>query len=130
LDYLLKLGYSYLSDKPTVISTVLGSSVSISLYDKSLKKGGMNYSLFPLVEKQEKTTACYGNVACRALVRMMIDSGSAVKDLEAQVFGAYSTQNIHPGILARRIIKRQKKFLSKKESELYPRMSVVNLAEK
>ncbi len=114
-DYLLKPGYIYLPEKPTVISTVLGSSVSVSLYDKSLKKGGMNHFLFPMVENREKTTALYGNVAVHTLVRMMVESGSAIKNLEAQLFGGafnskHSQRNIgrENFITARSILARKR----------------------
>ena len=68
LDYFLKPGYIYLPEKPTVISTVLGSSVSVSLYDKTLAIGGMNHFLFPVVEIGKQTTSLYGNIAVFSLV--------------------------------------------------------------
>lgn len=86
-DYFLKPGYIYLPEKPTVISTVLGSSVSVSLYDKKRKTGGMNHFLFPVAERREKSTAIYGNIAVITLVRMMIRKGSDPHHLEAQIFG-------------------------------------------
>ena len=87
LDYFLKPGYIYLPEKPTVISTVLGSSLSVSLFDRSMKTGGMNHFLFPLVTKQEKTTALFGNIAVATLVKMMLENGSRRSNLEAQIFG-------------------------------------------
>ncbi|MCP3874066.1 MAG: chemotaxis protein CheD [Desulfobacteraceae bacterium] len=86
-DYFLKPGYIYLPDRPTTISTVLGSSVAVSLYDRSLKTGGMNHFLLPYVESSEKTTARYGNVAVLTLIRMMTANGSNKSNLEAQLFG-------------------------------------------
>jgi chemotaxis protein CheD len=86
-DYFLKPGYIYLPEKPTVISTVLGSSVAVSLYDKKRKTGGMNHFLFPVAESREKTTALYGNIAVITLIRMMISQGADPFHLEAQIFG-------------------------------------------
>lgn len=86
-DYFLRPGYIYLPEKPTVISTVLGSSVSVSLYDKSRKAGGMNHFLFPVARPTEKTTAMYGNIAVLTLIRMMVENGSKMGNLEAQIFG-------------------------------------------
>ena len=86
-DYFLKPGYIYLPQKPTVISTVLGSSVSVSIYDKRLKTGGMNHFLFPRPGCTDKNTAVYGNIAVPALIRMMIENGSKRSHLEAQIFG-------------------------------------------
>jgi len=86
-DYFLKPGYIYLPEKPTVISTVLGSSVSVSLYDKQMKTGGMNHFLFPVVDMGKQTTSLYGNIAVLTLVRMMLKNGSVQSSLEAQIFG-------------------------------------------
>ena len=92
-DYFLKPGFIYLPVKPTTISTVLGSSVAVSLYDRSLKMGGMNHFLYPFADKKEKATAKYGNVAILALIRMMKANGSKLKKIEAQIFGgAHNTQ--------------------------------------
>lgn len=86
-DYFLKPGFIYLPDRPTTISTVLGSSVAVSLYDRSLRLGGMNHFRFPYIESREKTTALYGNIAVLTLIRMMTANGSNISNLEAQVFG-------------------------------------------
>lgn len=93
-DYFLKPGYIYLPEKPTVISTVLGSSVSVSLYDKKRKTGGMNHFLFPVAQSRESTTAIYGNIAVITLVRMMVQNGSDPSDLEAQIFGGANNTDV------------------------------------
>lgn len=86
-NYFLKPGYIFLSVNPTIISTVLGSSVSVCLYDKKRKVGGMNHFKLPSVADPMKSTAEYGNVATLALVRMMLEDGSKRKHIEAQIFG-------------------------------------------
>ncbi|MCG8686792.1 MAG: chemotaxis protein CheD [Desulfobacterales bacterium] len=113
-DYFLRPGYIYLPQKPTVISTVLGSSVSVSLYDKRMKTGGMNHFLFPYVQNREKSTALYGNIAVIALIRMMEENGSKRSHLEAQIFGGafntdVSTRDIGKDnfIHARQILNRK-----------------------
>ncbi|MCG8615681.1 MAG: chemotaxis protein CheD [Desulfobacterales bacterium] len=93
-DYFLKPGYIYLPEKPTVISTVLGSSVSVSLYDKRLKTGGMNHFLFPRVGTRDQTTAVYGNIAVPVLIRMMMENGSRRSHLEAQIFGGAHNEDL------------------------------------
>jgi chemotaxis protein CheD len=86
-DYMLKPGYIFLPHHPTIISTVLGSSISVCLYDRKTGRGGMNHFLFPRREKSQRPTAMYGNVAVAALVRMMINNGATIKTMEAQIFG-------------------------------------------
>ncbi len=91
-DYFLRPGFIYLPERPTTISTVLGSSVAVSLYDRSLKTGGMNHFLFPHVKGRDKATSLYGNVAVLTLIRMMVAGGSKLSNLEAQMFGgAFNT---------------------------------------
>lgn len=36
-DYFLRPGYIYMPDKPTAISTVVGSGVAVCVYDKKRK---------------------------------------------------------------------------------------------
>lgn len=86
-DYFLKPGFIYLPAKPTAISTVLGSSVSVSLYDRSLKVGGMNHFLYPFAREKEKATARFGNIAILTLLKMMKANGSKMSKIQAQIFG-------------------------------------------
>ena len=78
-NYFLKPGYILLSVKPTVISTVLGSCVSVCLYDRKMKTGGMNHFQLPYARDKDKTTARFGNVATQYLIRLMIHGGSKKK---------------------------------------------------
>ena len=93
-DYFLKPGFIYLPEKPTVISTVLGSSVAVGIYDKRRKTGGMNHFLFPQPLAGERTTPLYGNVAVPVLIRMMMEAGSRRSHLEAQIFGGAFNSDI------------------------------------
>ena len=72
---------------PVVITSVLGSCVSVCLWDKKLKIGGMNHFLFPRSDGCDKLTSKYGNVATLVLIRMLVKEGSEVENLEAQIFG-------------------------------------------
>jgi len=86
-DYMLKPGYIYVTTGSSVVRTVLGSCVAVCLWDKNQKHGGMNHFLYPKANTKSKPTAQYGNVATRALIRMMADAGSYRKDMVAQIFG-------------------------------------------
>ena len=85
--YLLKPGYIFVPDQSISISTVIGSGVSVCIYDKKKKKGGMNHFQFPYMAEKGKTTARYGNVATTALIKMMLAGESKIKNLNAQIFG-------------------------------------------
>jgi len=47
IDYFIKPGYIFVSAKPAIISAVLGSCVSVCIYDNKLKTGGMNHFKLP-----------------------------------------------------------------------------------
>ncbi len=114
-DYLLRPGYIYLPDRPTTISTVLGSSVAFSLWDRKQKIGGMSHFLFPQIQPGDKSTAMYGNVAVLTLIQMMSQRGSKQNHLEAQLFGGafnsrYCDRDVGSDSLkiARQILKQKK----------------------
>lgn len=99
--YFLQPGFIVVPDEGQSISAVIGSGVSLCLYDRKNKFGGMNLFQFPFINKKGKTTPIYGNVACVTLVRMMEAWGASTRHLEAQLFGGAR----YPGSLDRDIGK-------------------------
>ena len=87
VNYFLEAGCLYLATRPALISTVLGSCVSICLWDKRRKIGGMNHFVLPKYQHCQEMTTRFGNVATPLLVRMMQEEGTSLTDLEAQIFG-------------------------------------------
>lgn len=85
--YLLQPGYIFVPDQPGSISTVIGSGVSVCIYDKKKRIGGMNHFQLPYMAAKGKTTALYGNIATIALIKMMLAHDSQKRHLEAQIFG-------------------------------------------
>jgi len=86
-SYFLEPGCICCAPTPTTIHTVVGSCVSVCIWDRALRFGGMNHFLYPATEDPEKATPIYGNVATIELVRMMIAGGSRPEDLRAQILG-------------------------------------------
>ncbi len=111
--YFLRPGYIYLPLLPTVISTVLGSSVSVCLYDRKKKIGGMNHFRLPESHDSQSSTSIYGNIAIKVLIRMMLAEGSEIKNLEAQIIGGAYNSSISPEDVGRENIKTAKKILYK-----------------
>lgn len=77
----------FVSKEPAIVSTVLGSCVSVCLYDSVLKFGGMNHFMLPLWNGQGLASPKYGNIAITKLIEKMIELGSVKKNLVAKVFG-------------------------------------------
>jgi len=86
-NYFLQPGYILVPDDPVGISTVLGSAVSVCIYNRKKRMGGMNHFQFPYIAIKGKTTALYGNIATTALLKMMLAQDSSMENLEAQIYG-------------------------------------------
>lgn len=86
-DVLVEPGYVNVPAKPSRLFTVTASGVAVTLYDKKRKLGGMNHYIFPYREPGGPSTARFACPAVVALVKMLLDSGSEIEDLEAQMYG-------------------------------------------
>lgn len=114
-DYLLEPGAIYLAIQPASISTVLGSSVAVCIFDRKRRVGSMNHFLHPQTVEPRQSTARFGNVATMAMIRMLVADGSETRHLEAQIIGGAHNQEIsqkNVGMenvrVARRVLARQK----------------------
>ncbi len=85
--YFLQPGYILVPNQTVGISTVVGSGVSVCIYDKQKRFGGMNHFQLPYMALKGKTTAMYGNVATRKLINMILAQASSINSLEAQIYG-------------------------------------------
>jgi chemotaxis protein CheD len=110
-NYFLEPGYIFLATEPTVISTVLGSSVAVCIYDRKRQTGGMNHFLFPEPDEGVEANAQYGNAATLELVRMMKAEGSQIKHLESQILGGGYNPHVSSIDIGRRNIMVARKVL-------------------
>lgn len=90
--YYLEPGYIYCLPEPATVHTVVGSSVSVCLWDAELRIGAMNHFLYPAARTPDRATPQYGNVATAELIRMMLECGSRKEDLRAQIVGGASPE--------------------------------------
>jgi chemotaxis protein CheD len=83
----LQPGQFVVANAPAIISTVLGSCVSVCLWDKVLKIGGMNHYLLPGTDQEEAGNANRGITATPLLIRSLLNRNCKIENLEAKVFG-------------------------------------------
>lgn len=85
-------GEYHVTDDNIIISTVLGSCVSVCIYDSSNGVGGMNHFMLPgealKKGKPVDPSARYGTHAMELLLGHFIKLGGRQASLEAKVFGA------------------------------------------
>jgi len=99
-------GGIFVDERPHVVTTVLGSCVSICLWDQLRRLGGINHYMLPLRNGEGLASPKYGNVATPRLIERMRLLGSRPQDLVAKVFGGASMwQNVtdQPGVGAKNI---------------------------
>lgn len=101
--HFLYSGTIHVERHPAVIETVLGSCVSVCLYDKLLRFGGMNHFMLPLWNGEGLATPKYGNVAIERLLEKMMALGSTKGSIVAKIFGG---ADVNEGVSAYQIGQR------------------------
>ena len=114
-NYFLHAGFIYVSTRPMIISTVVGSCVAVYIYDRRRRTSGVNHFQFPFIHEKNQATARYGNVAIPTLIHMMINDGSKLKYLEAQIFGGAYHPKLSPKNIGIDNIRIARKILTQKK---------------
>ncbi|MCI4626654.1 MAG: chemotaxis protein CheD [Candidatus Magnetoovum sp. WYHC-5] len=87
IEHFLYPGNIFAEGEDSVITTILGSCVSVCLWDPVLKVGGMNHYLLPLWNGDGLPSPKYGNIAIPKLIDKLLYYGCNVKSLRAKTFG-------------------------------------------
>lgn len=69
------------------VTTVLGSCVSVCLWDPVRRLGGINHFMLPLWNGDGLASPRYGNIAIAKLIEKMLKLGADRNNLRAKVFG-------------------------------------------
>lgn len=80
-------GLIFAASQPTLVCTVLGSCVSICLWDERRQTGGINHFMLPYWNGEGLALPRYGDIAIPQLVKKMESLGSHRNNLVAKVFG-------------------------------------------
>jgi chemotaxis protein CheD len=88
-------GQFIITSVPTLISTVLGSCVSVCLWDKERKIGAMNHYLLPGRPEDEMNNMNRGLTSIQMLIRSLVNRQVNMQNLEAKVFGGCNSLYIN-----------------------------------
>jgi chemotaxis protein CheD len=80
-------GQLFVSQDPHAVTTILGSCVSVCLWDSVRRVGGANHYLLPQSVGDGLASARFGSVAIFSLIERIEALGSRKQDLKAKVFG-------------------------------------------
>jgi chemotaxis protein CheD len=93
-NHYLLAGSLFAPAEPHVVTTVLGSCVSVCLWDSFLRIGGMNHYMLPFWNGEGLASPKYGNIAVVKLLERLQDLGSNKRNLRAKVFGGGVVLNV------------------------------------
>lgn len=85
--YFLYPSTLYISKKPVLVTTILGSCVSVCMWDKELKAGGINHFMLPIWSGNGLASPKYGDIAIDKLFTKMLSLGCKKANLISKVFG-------------------------------------------
>lgn len=94
LTKFIHVGEIFIGIKPTQINTILGSCISVCLYDSVEKIGGMNHYLVPLWNENGLQSPRYGNISIPRLIEGMENIGSSRKNMVAKIFGGANVLDV------------------------------------
>ena len=108
--HFLYAGALFVSKQPHIVTTILGSCISVCLWDAFLKIGGINHYQLAFWNGQGLATPKYGNIANEKLIKKMLELGCQKKNITAKIFGGASVLKNTNGSLN---IGKQNIFLAK-----------------
>lgn len=88
----------WISKEPSLVTTVLGSCVSICLFDKKKCIGGINHFMLPYWNGEGLESPRYGNVAIFQLFQKMLDLGVKKQDIVCKIFGGAELLSDQPSV--------------------------------
>lgn len=84
-----------ISQEPYIISTILGSCVSVCLYHTRHHTGGMNHYMLPKGKgRASDNTGKYGDYAITALIRFMEKTYGSLREVVGMIIGGASMFNV------------------------------------
>lgn len=80
-------GHIFVSKEPHQVSTVLGSCVSVCIWDPVNSIGGMNHHIHSEPFDYKDRTSQYGSIAIPYMIKMLIDLGGIKANFKAHIIG-------------------------------------------
>jgi chemotaxis protein CheD len=93
-------GTLFVHRQPHRVTTVLGSCVSVCLWNETARLGGINHYLLPLWNGEGLPTPKYGNIAIPKLIEKVQNFSGPGDKLVAKLFGGASMWEKADGLLA------------------------------
>lgn len=86
-EHFLMTGSIFVHEEAHLVTTVLGSCVSVCLWDPVRKVAGMNHYMLPLWNGEGVASPKYGSIAIPIMIEKMLVLGAEKKNMRAKIFG-------------------------------------------
>jgi len=93
-SHYLLAGSLFVHEERHFVTTVLGSCVSVCLWDCVRNRGGTNHYMLPFWNGEGLASPKYGNIAIAKLIEKMLQLGSDKRNLRSKVFGGGIVLNV------------------------------------
>jgi chemotaxis protein CheD len=80
-------GQMFISAKPAMVTTILGSCVAVCLWDPAVAAAGIIHYLLPSNKVRSNADLRYGNTAIDRLIEEMVQRGAWKERMQAKTFG-------------------------------------------
>jgi len=87
MEYLLAPGFIIVPVEPMLVYMILGSCVAVVILNRKAGIAGLCHYVKPKLPDNEAPRSVYGTVAIVTLIRLLLERGGTIKDLEAQIVG-------------------------------------------
>ncbi len=84
---ILNIGDLVVSREPSILETVLGSCVSVCLWDAHLRIGGMNHFMLPRMMEGIRDSSYCGAESTEKLIISILEMGGSISNIMAKIFG-------------------------------------------
>lgn len=110
--FFVQPGYIFVCKEPHLLSTVLGSCISVCIWDSEKGFGGMNHFIHAKPFKREQT-AKFGSVSIPHLIKSMLDLGASKHNLRCHIVGGSQNPQHGSMVVGRDNIKIAESIIKK-----------------
>jgi chemotaxis protein CheD len=109
--FFLHPGYIFVCEEPYLISTVLGSCVSVCIWDSFAGIGGMNHHIHAKPFKAQERSSQYGSLALPHMIAMLKSMGGSKINFRAHIVGGSQNSLMGSSIIGKENINIAEKIL-------------------
>jgi chemotaxis protein CheD len=108
--YFLHPGYIFVSQKPYIIHTVLGSCISVCIWDSKLNFGGVNHYIYPYPFNNEQNCQ-FGNISIPHMIKLLVNMGGNKANFRSHIVGGARNSTIQSSSIGENNVTVAKKIL-------------------